>query len=59
MDAETGTTATRTAVAPRIDASLDDASAFLRAAGLVFDDITATRVTGHLRLGLQNVAGKS
>ena len=45
------TVTTRTAVAPRLDASLDDDSAFLRAAGLTYDDITATRVTGHLRLG--------
>jgi len=45
------TVTTRTAVAPRLDASLDDDSAFLRAAGLTYDDITATRVTGHLQLG--------
>jgi 1,4-dihydroxy-2-naphthoyl-CoA hydrolase len=32
-------------------ASLDAASAFLRAAGLVFDEIAATKVTGHLDLG--------
>jgi 1,4-dihydroxy-2-naphthoyl-CoA hydrolase len=32
-------------------ASLEDTSAFLRAAGLVFDEISATRVTGHLDLG--------
>jgi 1,4-dihydroxy-2-naphthoyl-CoA hydrolase len=32
-------------------ASLEDASVFLRAAGLVFDEITETRVTGHLDLG--------
>ena len=32
-------------------ASLEDTGAFLRAAGLVFDEISATRVTGHLDLG--------
>jgi len=37
---------------PSLDpASLDAASAFLRAAGLVFDEIAATKVTGHLDLG--------
>ena len=40
------------AAAPSLDAaSLEDASAFLRVAGLVFDEITADRVTGHLQLG--------
>jgi 1,4-dihydroxy-2-naphthoyl-CoA hydrolase len=32
-------------------ASLEDTSAFLRAAGLVFNEISATRVTGRLDLG--------
>jgi len=32
-------------------ASLAETGAFLRAAGLVFDEISATRVTGHLDLG--------
>jgi len=32
-------------------ASLEDTSAFLRTAGLVFDEISPTRVTGHLDLG--------
>jgi 1,4-dihydroxy-2-naphthoyl-CoA hydrolase len=37
---------------PSLDhASLEDAGAFLSVAGLVFDEITATRVTGHLDLG--------
>jgi 1,4-dihydroxy-2-naphthoyl-CoA hydrolase len=47
------TEASRTsAVAPSLDAgSLADASAFLQVAGLVFDEITADRVTGHLQLG--------
>src|SRR5579859_3021635 len=41
-----------TAAKPGLDpASLDSASAFLQVAGLVFDEITATRVTGHLTLG--------
>jgi 1,4-dihydroxy-2-naphthoyl-CoA hydrolase len=31
--------------------SLEDTSAFLRAAGLIFDEISATRVTGHVDLG--------
>ena len=31
--------------------SLEDASAFLRAAGLAVDEITGSRVTGHLQLG--------
>ncbi len=47
------TEASRTSVAgPSLDAaSLEDASAFLQVAGLVFDEITADRVTGHLQLG--------
>jgi 1,4-dihydroxy-2-naphthoyl-CoA hydrolase len=49
MGAETSTGTAR--ATPSLDAaSLDDAGAFLRAAGLVFDEITATRVTGHLLL---------
>jgi 1,4-dihydroxy-2-naphthoyl-CoA hydrolase len=52
MDAEASTTGRTSAVAPSLDAaSLEDASAFLRVAGLVFDEITADRVTGHLQLG--------
>jgi 1,4-dihydroxy-2-naphthoyl-CoA hydrolase len=36
---------------PSLDpASLEDAGAFLRVAGLVIDEITATRVSGHLDL---------
>jgi 1,4-dihydroxy-2-naphthoyl-CoA hydrolase len=46
------TTATTPTAAPRLDAgSLEAASAFVRAAGLVLDDVTGSRVTGHLRLG--------
>jgi 1,4-dihydroxy-2-naphthoyl-CoA hydrolase len=51
MDAKTVSATTRTAAVPSLDASLEDASAFLRAAGLVFDEVTATRVIGHLMLG--------
>jgi len=48
----TETTAATAAATPGLDpSSLEAASAFLRAAGLVFDEITATRVTGHLMLG--------
>ena len=51
MAAEHSAPITRPAVAPNLEVgSLDDASAFLRAAGLVFDEITATRVVGHLDL---------
>lgn len=39
------------AAEPSLDpALLADVGAFLRAAGLVFDEISATRVTGHLDL---------
>ena len=52
MAAEQGTLTVRPAVSPNLEAaSLENAGAFLRAAGLVFDEITATRVTGHLSLG--------
>jgi len=52
MDAE-ATTTTRVATAgPNLDAaSLEEASAFVRAAGLILDEVTASRVTGHLRFG--------
>ena len=50
MEAKAAATATR--AAPSLDpGSLEEASAFLRAAGLVFDEITGSRVTGHLELG--------
>jgi len=50
MGAEGGTGTVR--ATPSLDAApLDDAGAFLRAAGLIFDEITATRVTGHVLLG--------
>ena len=52
MTAEQGAMVTRPAVTPSLEAaSLEDTGAFLRAAGLIFDEITATRVTGHLDLG--------
>ena len=52
MGAEAGTGTRRaTAGAPRQDASLDNVGAFLGAAGLVFDEISGTRVTGHVVLG--------
>ena len=51
MDPETATPATRTAAAPRLEVSLEDSGLFLRAAGLVFDEISPARVTGHLDLG--------
>jgi 1,4-dihydroxy-2-naphthoyl-CoA hydrolase len=51
MSADPGQVTTRTTAAtPKLDASLDDAGTFLRVAGLVFDEVTATRVTGHLVL---------
>jgi 1,4-dihydroxy-2-naphthoyl-CoA hydrolase len=52
MGAETDTEARRAnAGAPRLDAALDSVGAFLRVAGLTFDEITGTRVTGHVLLG--------
>lgn len=51
MAAEQDTHTTQPAVTPNLQAvSLKNAGAFLRAAGLVFDEITATRVSGHLDL---------
>ena len=59
MDASGTTAAAATAAAatggPSLDAaSLEEASAFLQAAGLVFDEISGSRVTGHLELGPGN-----
>src|ERR1700737_4348347 len=46
------TTNPTTASGPRLDASsLEDASVFVRAAGLVLDEVAESRVTGHLQLG--------
>ena len=44
----TSTTAAKPSLEP---ASLAAAGAFLQVAGLVFDEITATQVTGHITLG--------
>jgi 1,4-dihydroxy-2-naphthoyl-CoA hydrolase len=49
MGAETSTGISR--AIPSLDASLDQAGAFLHAAGLVFDEITGSRVSGHIVLG--------
>jgi uncharacterized protein (TIGR00369 family) len=50
------TTPTPTNAGPRLDArSLDDISAFVRAAGLVLDEITGSRVTGHIELGANHL----
>jgi len=46
------TTNPTTASGPRLDASsLEDASVFVRAAGLILEEVTDSRVTGHLQLG--------
>jgi 1,4-dihydroxy-2-naphthoyl-CoA hydrolase len=51
VDAEAGPAAKTSAAVPSLDVgSLERASAFLQAAGLVLDEITADRVTGHLDL---------
>ena len=54
MDPETATPTTLTAATPRLEVSLEDSGPFLRAAGLVFDEISAARVTGHLELGSEH-----
>ena len=44
--------ATTRAASPALEAgSLEEASAFLRAAGLIVDEVTASRVTGYVQLG--------
>ncbi len=46
------TTPTTPSAVPRLDAaSLEDASTFVRAAGLSLDEVTGSRVSGHLQLG--------
>lgn len=50
MAADAASAASRAAGPALEPGSLQDASAFLRAAGLVVDEITGRRVTGHLRL---------
>jgi len=43
---------TTTPRGPRLEAgSLEAASAFVRMAGLILDEVTASRVTGHIELG--------
>ena len=43
---------TPTGGGPRLDAASPEAlSTFVRAAGLVLDEVTGTRVTGHIELG--------
>jgi 1,4-dihydroxy-2-naphthoyl-CoA hydrolase len=54
MAADTGVPATRAASPSLAPGSLEEASAFLRAAGLVVDEVTASRVTGYLELGLEH-----
>jgi uncharacterized protein (TIGR00369 family) len=55
MDADASQATVGTATAPSRDAgSLEDVSTFVRAAGLVLDEITTVRVTGHLRLGAEH-----
>jgi len=52
MDANAAAGARAATGGPSLDVgSLSDASAFLQAAGLVFDEISGSRVTGHLELG--------
>ena len=45
------TSPTTTPAVPLDAGSLEAASAFARAAGLVLDEVTGSRVTGHLELG--------
>ena len=43
------------AAAPTFDvSSVEDSSAFVRAAGLALDEVTGTRVTGHIVLGSEH-----
>jgi len=51
MAADPGAAATRAASPTLTPGSLGEASAFLRAAGLVVDEVTASRVTGYVELG--------
>ena len=53
MDADAATAA-RAAGPARLTGSLEAAGAFLRAAGLIVDEITASRVTGHLQLSQEH-----
>lgn len=50
------TTPTPTGAGPRLDmGSLENVSAFVRAAGLILDEVTGSRVTGHLELGADHL----
>jgi uncharacterized protein (TIGR00369 family) len=52
MDAKATTTTRAATAGPSLDAaSLEEASAFVRAASLILDEVTSSRVTGHLQLG--------
>jgi 1,4-dihydroxy-2-naphthoyl-CoA hydrolase len=54
MSADAASPGTTRAV-PSLDvASLEQGSDFLRVAGLTFDEVTGSRVTGHLLLGPQH-----
>jgi uncharacterized protein (TIGR00369 family) len=54
LDADGGSTATR-AAGPSLEAgSLDEASDFVRAAGLIVDEVSASRVSGHIQVGPQH-----
>ena len=46
------TDSTTTAGAPSLEAaSLDEASAFVKAAGLLLDEVSGTKVVGHIEIG--------
>jgi 1,4-dihydroxy-2-naphthoyl-CoA hydrolase len=52
MTTDAATTDATVTGAPRLDAaSLEHASAFVEGAGLVVNEITGSKVTGHIRLG--------
>jgi len=55
MDAEASPAPAGTVTSPSADpGSLAEAGAFLRAAGLVVDQVTAVRITGHLELSAEH-----
>lgn len=55
MDAEADPATVRTATAPSLDAgSLEESGTFVTAAGLIVDEITSGRVTGHIQLGAEH-----
>ena len=51
MTADAGPAAARAAGPGLAAGSLEEASAFLRAAGLIVGEVSASRVTGHVQLG--------